>query len=60
MKAAVFHGTKDIRFEEVATPQLEEGEALRFGVVIVQLAEGTGRVDRETRAFDALRTNAAL
>ena len=28
MKAAVFHGAKDIRFEEVATPELEEGEAL--------------------------------
>jgi 2-desacetyl-2-hydroxyethyl bacteriochlorophyllide A dehydrogenase len=28
MKAAVFHGPRDIRFEEVETPTLEEGEVL--------------------------------
>ncbi|MCP4211006.1 MAG: alcohol dehydrogenase, partial [Halieaceae bacterium] len=28
MKAAVFHGPRDIRFEEVATPELESGDVL--------------------------------
>lgn len=28
MKAAVFHGVKDVRFEEVDKPELDEGEAL--------------------------------
>lgn len=28
MKAAVFHGPRDIRFEQVPQPELEEGEAL--------------------------------
>jgi threonine dehydrogenase-like Zn-dependent dehydrogenase len=28
MKAAVFHGPGDVRFEHVATPELEDGEVL--------------------------------
>ena len=28
MKAAVFHGPRDVRFEEVERPQLKEGEVL--------------------------------
>jgi (R,R)-butanediol dehydrogenase/meso-butanediol dehydrogenase/diacetyl reductase len=28
VKAAVFHGVKDVRFEEVDKPELDEGEAL--------------------------------